>query len=110
MTLVRMVVIRNTTFDTPRVRLRKKRSSTIRPEAMPTRLINTCRNVNVASGMPRIMIVLLRLGPLERRHDMFAEPPHRGEVLLVTHGAKSGLAEQVAHADLGQLGNLPAHR
>src|ERR1051326_1358089 len=106
-TLVRMVVVRNTTFDTPSVRLRKKRSSTIKPEAMPTRLINTCRNVKVANGMPRTMIATL-LGSPERRHDVFAEPPHRGEVLFVAHGAKAGLAKQVAHANLGQLGNLLA--
>src|SRR5262245_56321547 len=108
-TLVRMVAIRNTTFDTPSVRLPKKRASTISPDAIPTRLINTCRKVKVANGMPRTMIATPRLGSPERRHDLLAEPPHRGEILLVTHGAEPCLAEQMTHPDLGQFGDLIAH-
>src|SRR5262245_2470967 len=46
---------------------------------------------------------------VEGRHDLFAEAAHGGEVLRVVHGAKTGLAEQVPHADVAQLGHLLAH-
>src|SRR5215831_8042763 len=45
----------------------------------------------------------------ERRHDLFAEAAHGGDVLGVAHGAKAGLAKQVPDADVAQFLHLFAH-
>ena len=43
------------------------------------------------------------------RHHLFAEAAHRGQVLFVAHVAEPGLAEEVLHPGIAQLGDLVAH-
>ena len=45
----------------------------------------------------------------EGGHDLFAESPHRGQVLLVAHVAEAGLAEEMADADIAQFRDLFLH-
>src|SRR5262249_48603684 len=45
----------------------------------------------------------------ECRHHLLAKAAHRGEVLVVAHIAKAGLAQQVLHASIAQLGDLVTH-
>ena len=46
----------------------------------------------------------------ECRHHLLAKAAHRGEVLVVAHVAKAGLAQQVLHAGIAQLGEGSAVR
>src|SRR5437868_11167983 len=45
----------------------------------------------------------------ECRHHLLAKAAHRGEVLVVAHVAQAGLAQQVLHAGIAQLGDLVTH-